>query len=367
MVEEIAARVRRETLASFCQQVFSRLGVAEQDATITADVLVTADLRGVASHGVAHLRRYVEGLKAGTIVARPRECQVTETLATATVDAGAGLGAPVSFRAMQKAIQKAQEVGAGFCVVRNSNHFGIAGYYAMLALEHDCIGFALTNASPMVVPTFARNATLGTNPIAIAVPAGQQPPFVLDMATSIVALGKLEIAEQLDRAIPSGWGIDSRGLPLQDPARGIQEFRQRAGGGLLPLGGEGEKWSGYKGYGLALWVDIFSGVLSGAAFATLTYPRTSEGRPLSANVGHFFGAWRIDSFRPVKDFYAAMEELLSLLRNAPKAEGESRIYIPGEKEQETAERNLREGIPLNRKVANELAALARELELELEF
>lgn len=365
MVDAIAVRVQSETLTNFCQQVFTRLGVTEQDARITAEVLVAADLRGVASHGVAHLRRYVEGLKSGTIVARPRECQVTETPSTATIDAGAGLGPPVSYRAMQNAIGKALEVGAGFCSVRNSNHYGIAGYYAMLALEHDCIGIALTNGSPTVVPTFARNATLGTNPIAIAVPAGRQAPFVLDMATSTVALGKLEIAEQLNRSIPSGWAIDSRGLPLEDPARGIREFKQRAGGGLLPLGGEGEKRSGYKGYGLALWVDIFSGVLSGAAFATLTYPRTREGQPLPANLGHFFGAWRIDCFRPVDEFYASMEELLSLLRNAPKAEGESRIYIPGEKEQEAEVRNRREGVPLNRKVAGELDALAREMQLDL--
>jgi len=364
MPDEIAQRVQAQALTDFSVRVFQKLDVAEKDARITADVLVMADLRGVSSHGVAHLRRYADGLRAGTIVARPQAKVVTETPATATVDAGAGLGPPVSHRAMQKAIQKALDVGAGFVTVRNSNHYGIAGYYAMLALEHDCIGFSMTNGSPMVVPTFGRNAMLGTNPITVAAPAGKGLSFVLDMATSVVALGKLEIADQLDKPIPLGWAIDERGLPTDDAHQSLAKFRKRAGGGLLPLGGEGERLSGYKGYGLALWVDIFSGILSGAAYANLTYPKTPDGKPLPANIGHFFGAWRIDSFRPVDEFKAAMDDLQQLLRNAPKAEGQDRIYIHGEKEYEAMERHLREGIPLNRKVAADLRAMAQELQVE---
>ena len=358
---EQTIRVESQVLSDFCARAFEKLGVTEEDARITAQVLVAADLRGVFSHGVAHLKRYVDGLRAGTIIAQPRPAIVVENPTTATIDAGAGLGPPVAYRAMQKAIGKACELGTGFVAVRNSNHYGIAGYYAMMALEHDCIGLSVTNGSPMVVPTFGRNAMLGTNPIAVAAPAGKEPPFVLDMATSTVALGKLEIADQLDKPIPLGWAIDERGLPTDNATRSLKQFRGRAGGGLLPLGGEGELLGGYKGYGLSLWVDIFSSILSGAAYANLTYPKSPEGKALPANIGHFFGAWRIDSFRPADEFKAAMDDLQQLMRNAPKAEGQRRIYIPGEKECEHTARHLRDGIPLNAKVAGELEAIASEL------
>lgn len=367
MSDETAHRAQAKALMGFCVRAFQRLGVAEEDARITADVLVMADLRGVASHGVAHLRRYADGLRAGTVVACPQEKVVTETPAAATIDAGAGLGPPVSYRAMRKATQKAMDVGAGFVTVRNSNHYGIAGYYAMMALQYDCIGLSLSNGSPRVVPTFGRNAMLGTNPIAVAAPAGKELPFVLDMATSTVALGKLEIADQLDRPIPFGWAVDGHGRPMDDAHFALQEFRKRTGGGLLPLGGEGELLSGHKGYGLALGVDIFSGLLSGAAYADQVCPRTPEGKPLRANIGHFFGAWRIESFRPVDEFKAAMDDLQQLLRNAPKADGQARIYIHGEKESQAVERHLREGIPLNRKVAADLRALAGELQVEYDL
>lgn len=352
-----------DDLKALCVRALCRVGVGEADAGITADVLVAADLRGVASHGVAHLRRYVDGLRAGTIVACPQERVVTETPATAALDAGAGLGPPVSCRAMHKAIEKAAAVGAGFVTVRNSNHFGIAGYYAMLALPYDCIGLALTNASPKAVPTFGRDAVLGTNPIAVAAPARRERPFVLDMATTTVPLGRLEIADRLGKPLPAGWAIDRDGLPAVDAHRALEEFRRNAGGGLLPLGGVGEALSGHKGYGLAVAVEVFSALLSGAAFATLTYPRTWEGQPLAANLGHFFGAWRIDAFRPPDEFRAAMDELQQLLKNAPKAAGQERIYIHGEKEDEALERSLKEGIRLRPQLAADLDALALELGL----
>ena len=192
MAEE-AVRVWADPLKDFCVRVFTKMGVPEEDARITADVLVTADLRGIDSHGVARLRRYVNGLRSGMMVARPEVKVVAETPATMLIDAGAGLGQPVSYRAMQRAIQKALDVGAGFVTVRNSNHYGIAGYYAMMALEHNCVGISMTNAAVLVVPTFGRDAMLGTNPIAVAAPAGEERPFVLDMATSTVPRGKLEV------------------------------------------------------------------------------------------------------------------------------------------------------------------------------
>jgi len=364
MPDETEIRVPAEDLLNFCQRVFEKLGIPEQDARITSDVLVMADLRGIDSHGVARLRRYVDGLRTGVMVAKPEVTVLRETPATALIDAGAGLGQPVSHQAMQKAIQKAVEVGAGFVALRNSNHYGIAGYYAMMALEHDCIGMSMTNADVLVVPTFGRDAMLGTNPVAVAAPANKERPFVLDMATSTVPRGKLEVYERQGKPVPMGWATDDRGLGTDDAHRVLENFKERAGGGLLPLGGEGELLSGHKGYGLALWVDVFCAVLSGAAYATLVYPKTPDGKPMPANLGHFFGAWRVDAFRPVDEFKAAMDDLQQRLKNTPKAEGQDRIYIHGEKEYEKAEHYSRDGIPINPKVVEDLKAIAEEMNVK---
>jgi L-2-hydroxycarboxylate dehydrogenase (NAD+) len=363
MPDETGGRVRADALKNFCVRVFQSFGVREEDASLTADVLVRADLRGIDSHGVARLRRYVDGLRTGMMSAEAEAEVVRETSATALINAKAGLGQPVSYRAMQKAIQKAKEVGAGFVAVCNSNHYGIAGYYAMMALEHDCIGMSMTNADVLVVPTFGRNAMLGTNPIAVAAPANKERPFVLDMATSTVTRGKLEVYERLGKPLPIGWATDAHGVGADDAPLILENFRKREGG-LLPLGGEGELLSGHKGYGLALWVDIFCAVLSGAAYATLVYTKTPDGQPLPANIGHFFGAWRVDGFRPVEEFKSAMDDLQQRLKNAAKAENQGRIYIPGEKEAERAELYIRDGIPLNPKVVADLEAIAREIGIE---
>jgi len=354
-------RVQAEPLKDFCVRVFQKMGVPEADARITADVLVTANLRGVDSHGVARLRRYVDGLQSGMMVAQPEVQVVTETPATALIDAGAGLGQPVSYRAMEKAIEKALDVGAGFVTVRNSNHYGIAGYYAMMALDHNCIGISMTNAAVLVVPTFGRDAMLGTNPIAVAAPADRERPFVLDMATSTVPRGKLEVYHRSEKPLPLGWATDETGTPTAESGRVLENFKQRAGGGLLPLGGAGELLGGHKGYGLSLMVDVLCAVLSGAAYADTVYPKTPDGKPLPSKIGHFFGAWRVDGFRPADEFKAAMDDLQQRLKNAPKAEDQDRIYVHGEKEYEEAERRSREGIPLNPKVAVDLEAIAGEL------
>jgi len=367
MPGDVGLRVQAEPLKSFCVRVFRRMGVPPEDAGITADVLVAADLRGIASHGVARLRRYVEGLGKCVMLPRPDVQVVRETLTTALIDAGAGLGQPVSYRAMQRAIQMAQDMGSGFVTVRNSNHYGIAGYYAMMALEHNCIGISMTNADVLVVPTFGRNALLGTNAMAIAAPAGKERPFVLDMATSTVPRGKLEVYDRLEKPMPPGWATDEHGRTTDDAHQVLENLKNRVGGGLLPLGGEGELLSGHKGYGLALLVDILCAVLSGAAYADLVYPRAPDGQPLPANLGHFFGALRVDAFRSVEEFTAAMDDLQQRLKNAPKVQDQERIYIHGEKEYENTERNLCEGIPLNPKVAADMKAIANELRVEYDL
>ncbi len=359
--------VRAQDLMDFCVRVFVTLGVAPEEGFVTAENLVTANLRGIDSHGVARLIRYVKGLQDGVMVARPVETVVVETPTTVTIDAGAGLGQPVSHRAMTKAIDKAREYGCGFAAVRNSNHYGIAGYYAMMALEHDMIGFSTTNADLLVVPTFGRDAMYGTNPIALAVPAGEERPFVMDMATSTVPRGKLEVYHRLEKAMPTGWATDAKGLPTSDAGLVLDNFAKRAGGGLLPLGGAGEEFSGYKGYGLGMMVEILSAVLPGAAYLTGVYPRDASGKPLPANLGHFFGAWRLDAFRPAEEIKAAMDDLVRQLKNARKAEGAERIYIHGEKEYEEADRRAQEGIPLGAKVEASLQQIAADLGVEYDL
>lgn len=353
-------QVRAEPLKDFCVRVFQKMGILEEDARITADVLVAADLRGIDSHGVARLRRYVNGLRDGMMVARPEVQLLTDTPTTARIDAGAGLGQPVSYRAMQQAIQKAQDWGAGFVTVRNSNHYGIAGYYAMMALEHDCIGISMTNSAVLVVPTFGRRAMLGTNPIAVAAPAGQEWPFVLDMATSTVPRGKLEVYNRAEKPLPLGWATDETGTPTADAARVLDNLLARRGGGLLPLGGAGEEFRGYKGYGLALLVDILCGVLPGAGYADTIYPKTPEGKPLPADVGHFFGAIKVSAFRPLDEFKATMDDIIQRMKDTPKSADAERIYIHGEKEYQETERRAG-GIPVGPKVEADLKAIAQEL------
>jgi L-2-hydroxycarboxylate dehydrogenase (NAD+) len=361
------SRVQADLLRALCIRVFRKLELSEEDARIAADVLLAADLRGIDSHGVARLGFYVNKLRGGVIVPRPDVRTVSETSVTALIDAGGGMGHPVSCRAMERAIQKALDVGAGFVAVRNSNHFGIAGYYAMMALEYDCIGLSMTNSYVFVVPTFGRDAVLGTNPIAVAAPAGRERPFVLDMATSVVPFGKIEIYDRLEKPIPLGWATDETGKPTTDTKRVAGSLENQVGGGLLPLGGAGELLGGHKGYGLALLVDILCGVLSGACYADLVYPESPDGRPLPSGIGHFFGALRVDGFRPVAEFKVAMDDLQWRLKNVPRVEGQNRIYIHGEREFEEAERRSREGIPLNPKVWEELREIARELNVEFDL
>jgi L-2-hydroxycarboxylate dehydrogenase (NAD+) len=357
----MSVRIWAAPLRDFCARVFEKMGVLPDDAAVTADVLVAANLRGINSHGVARLKRYVNGLRDGMMLARPNIEVVHQTPCTALVDGGGGLGQPVGVRGMKLAISKAREIGVGFVAVRNSNHYGIAGYYSMMALREGLIGVSMTNASVLVVPTFGQDAVLGTNPISVAVPAGQERPFVLDMATSVATRGRLEEYVRQDKPLPLSWATDERGVPTADAARVLKNVLACAGGGILPLGGAREEDGGHKGYGLALLVDILCGVLPGAGYATTIYPKDEAGRPLPANVGHFFGAIRVDAFRPLDEFKATMDDIIRRLKDSAKAEGAERVYVHGEKEFEGEERRRREGIPLHPKTVAMMQQIAQEL------
>jgi LDH2 family malate/lactate/ureidoglycolate dehydrogenase len=266
--------------------------------------------------------------------------------------------------AMEKAIEKARHTGVALSAVRNSNHYGIAGYYSMMALEHDMIGLSMTNSDILVVPTFGRDSLLGTNPISIAIPAGKETPYVLDMATSVVPRGKLEVYDRNEKTMPEGWATDEKGLPTTNAGETLKNLAARAGGGILPLGGLDEEFSGHKGYGLALLVEILAGVMSGASFCDQVYPKDESGKALPAQLGHFFGALRIDFFRDIEEFKHDMDVLLRKMKESRKAEGRDRIYTHGEKEYENTVRHNKEGIPLHPKVINSLKEICREMELE---
>ena len=341
-----------DDLQNYVIRFLKNYQVTEADARIVADVLVSADLRGVESHGIIRLDTYYGSrLRKGLIDPSSPTKVLNETAATLALDAGTGLGQVVSYHAMQRCIEKANESGACMVTVRNSNHYGIAGYYAMMALPHDMIGISFTNAQPLVAPTYGRTAILGTNPIAVAAPAGENRPFVLDMATSIVPIGRVTVYQKAGREIPEGWGVDREGQVTTNPMAVLD------GGALMALGGT-DIMRGYKGYGLALMVDIFSGVLAGSAFGK-DVGRPHTNRP--ADVGHFFAAVKIEAFRPIDDFKRDMDALLNQLKEAPKAAGQERIYIHGEKEFELSERYAREGVPLMSEVVKSLIQVGDEV------
>lgn len=350
-----------QSLFSFTNSVFLRIGCEEQSAAMATKVLLSADMRGIDSHGVARLTGYVRLWEAGRINATPHIHITHQTPSTAVVDGDAGLGLVVAPYAMDVAIQKAKIAGTGWVSVKNSNHFGIAGYHAMMALEHDMIGIALTNASALVAPTFSIERMLGTNPIAVAIPAGNQPPFVADFATTTAANGKLEILQRKNSPTPEGWVQDVDGNSTTD-AHALKKQ-----GALLPLGSDREHGS-HKGYAMGSIVDIFSAVLSGASYgpwappfpAYVPMPPDMPGQGL----GHFFGAMRIDAFRTAAEFKEHMDNWITRFRAATPAPGHEKVLIPGDPEREMEYVRSKEGIPVESSVVAEMKTLADKLGLE---
>ena len=340
-----------DVLYKYTKSIFLAIGCKEPAADLATEVLLSADLRGIDSHGVARLSGYIRLWQANRINANPNIQVIHETPSTAVVDGDAGLGLVVAPYAMQIAIDKAKKVGTGWVSVQNSNHFGIAGYHAMMALNEDMIGIAMTNASALVAPTFSIEKMLGTNPIAVAIPANEQPPFVADFATTTAANGKLEILQRKNEEAPVGWVQDEYGRSSND-ANILKK-----NGSLLPLGSDREHGS-HKGYALGSIVDIFSAVLSGASYgpwappfpAYIAMPENMPGKGL----GHFFGAMRIDAFRPADDFKKHMDNWIDRFRNAKPSAGNQKVLIPGDPERAMESIRRKEGIPLIESVVIDL-------------
>lgn len=343
-----------ENLKEFVSGIFRKMGVKKKYADITADVLVSADRRGIGSHGVQRLKRYVDDIKNGRILPNNPPKIIKETPVSLLVDGQAGLGQVIGYLVMEKVIKKAKKKGICFATVKNSNHYGIAGYYAMMALPHNLIGISTTNSDVLVVPTFAKNMVIGTNPIALAVPAGNEKPWVLDMATSTVPRGKVEIYARMEKKMPLVWATDENGNPTEDAKRVVLNLKEKRGGGLLPLGGAEEETGGHKGYNLSVLVDILSGVLSGGAYGLYVY---KEKHP---NVCHFFGAIDPEIFIGLDELKKKMDDYIRMLKNAPKREGKTRIYVAGEKEYEKEE-EYKEKVPILKNVYDEITNIAKEV------
>lgn len=351
----MSTRFDASHLLDFTRRVFLHFDVPPVDALQAADVLLAADLRGIDSHGIARLRRYVDLLLEGAVNPRPDVHVVRETPSTATVDGDNGLGLVVGPWANALAQRKAEAVGSGWVSVSNSNHFGIAGYYVLQGLERDLIGFAMTNASKLVAPVWGGERMLGTNPLAVAFPGHAEPPIVIDLATSAVSYGKIQIAGREGASIPEGWAVDADGAPTTDPAQMVN------GGALLPLGSTRER-GGHKGYALGIMVDLLCGALSGANWGPFAPPfalrQFTPAKQVGRGIGHFFGALRLDGFIDPADFRAQIDDYVRTFRATRPAPGTDGPLLPGDPERLAEADRRAHGIPLLPAVVADLRAVA---------
>lgn len=335
------------------------MGCSEADAKNIADVFIAAELRGLPSHGLMRLKDYFELWKSGRINVSANVKIVHETPSTAVVDGNNAIGMVAAVKSMEIAIEKAKQCGTGWVSTRNSNHYGIAGYYSEMALKHDMIGICMTNANPLVAPTWSVSRMLGTNPIAVAIPANKQPPFCADLATTPIARGKLAIAEKKGEQVPLGYVQDKDGLPTSDPSILAK------GGSMVTLGGDYEHGS-HKGYCLAAVVDIFSAVLSGANFGPFVPPSVAYlpvlDKKVGEGTGHFFGAMRIDAFQPANTFKLKMDEWIETFRAAKPALGKEKVLIPGDVEREKIAKLLKEGITIIPAIEKDITEIAQYLD-----
>ena len=346
-------RYRAEDLRAYTTGVLAHFGMPAEDAATAAEVLIDADLSGIESHGIAHLpwhRGYAPGFKAGVVNPKPNIQVVRESPVSATWDADGGLGVLTSYKAMAACLEKAATTGMGMIAVRNGRHFGAAGYYARMAAERDMVGMAMCNVPPIAVAAGGLDRVYGTNPIAFGAPVEGDHPFLLDIATTAVAGGKLEIAARQGKEIPPGWAVNADGTDSSDPRILAQ------GGGLLPLGSR-LSTSSHKGYGLGLMVDILSGLLPGAGSGLWTDRRTLV-------QGHWFAAWRIDAFRDLDEFKSDMKRMVDTIRATRPAPGVERVLIPGDPEALAQIDRRANGVPLDQETIEQLTTLGLECQCE---
>ena len=351
-----------KTLENFMKDVFIGLGVPEEDAKIIADVLITSDLRGIDSHGIQRCKMYYDRIREGIYEVKTKIDIIKDGPTTALWDGNCGMGHVIAYRAMQAAIDKAKKYGLGAVAVRNSTHFGIAGYYSLMAIKEGMIGLAVTNARPSIPPTFGVEPMLGTNPLTIGAPTDEEFPFLLDCATSIIQRGKVELNNRIDKPLPENTVINDRGEIMTDAGKVLEEMLGRKAA-LLPLGGKGEETAGYKGYGYATVVELLSAALQEGIYLrdTLGIVENDQKR---LKVGHFFLAININSFLGLNSFKKTAGNIMRDLRSSKKEPGAERIYTAGEKEYNAENERRKSGIPLNESLQEDIKIMQKELGLD---
>ncbi len=357
---ELIVRIPVKNLVRFMITALEKMGIPTEDAAIIADVLITSDLWGVRSHGVAHLKMYHERIKTGLQLPVTNWKVVRETPTTAVVDGGNGMGMVVGTHAMRLAIQKAKQYGLGAVAVRNSSHYGVAGYYPLMAVKEGLVGISVTNAHPSTAPTFGTEPMLGTNPIAVAAPTDEAFPYMYDAATSVIPRGKIEVAARANKPIPAGWVIDAQGNAVTESSQIIANMNANQVA-LLPLGGSGESMGGHKGYGLSTFVEIFSAAFQSGAYLSMLHDKDHDGNTQFLRIGHFFLAINVENFVPLEDFKRSTGNMMRELRASRKAVDQPRIYTAGEKEYYNTLKNQADGIELTPGVQKALHALYSEL------
>jgi len=355
-------KVPINTLIDFMLEALTAMGTTPEDAKIIADVIITSDLWGIRSHGIAHLKMYHERIKKGLQLPATRWNIVRDSDATAVIDGGNGMGMVVGYHAMKLAIEKAGKYGIGAVAVRNSSHYGVAGYYPLMAAKEGMVGLSVTNAHPSIAPTFGIRPMLGTNPIAVAAPTDEPFPYMYDAATAVVPRGKIEIAARANKPIPEGWVINKEGISATDSSNMIKEM-DLGNVALLPVGGMGESFGGHKGYGLATMVEIFSAAFQDGTYLWGLTDTDANGNPQFLRIGHFFLAIDVEHFIPLEVFKRIAGNMMRELRNSPVAPGQSRIFTAGEKEYYSTQRVQAEGVEIPPGVQIGLQALKSELNL----
>ena len=346
-----------ELLDRFCMEAFGRFGFTEEESRIITDVLLLSDLYGIESHGMQRLVRYHKCIEKGMIKVDAKPSVVFETPVSAVIDGNDGMGQLISHFAMNKAIEKAQKSGMGIVTVRNSNHFGIAGYYAKMACDKGLIGLACTNSEAIMVPTFGRMAMIGSNPIACCAPA-EPYPFFFDASTCVVTRGKLEMYNKMGKPLPHGWALDKNGHDSTDAADVLKNIVAKNGGGIVPLGGSTETLGSHKGYGWGMVCELFSSILS----MGMTSEKCMQGT--KGGICHGFMAIDPAIFGSPEDIKAHFSAYLETLRESPKADGQDRIYTHGEKEHFAMEDRKKNGINVNENTVREMIDMAEYLHMD---
>ncbi|MFX0029525.1 MAG: Ldh family oxidoreductase [Candidatus Hermodarchaeota archaeon] len=360
MPEEIIC-IDAKTLQNFMRDVFIGLGVPEEDAKIIAEVLITSDLRGIGSHGIQRCKMYYDRIKAGMYEVNTKIDIIKEGPTTALLDGNCGMGHVIAYKAMKMAIEKAKEYGLGAVAVRNSTHFGIAGYYSLMAIKEGMIGLSVTNARPSIPPTFGVEPMLGTNPLTFGAPTDEQFPFLLDAATSIIQRGKVEMYDRIKKPLPENTVIDEKGEVLTDATKILAKMLERKAA-LLPVGGKGEDTAGYKGYGYATIVELLSAALQEGIYLRDTLGIEEDGQK-RLKVGHFFLVINPESFIGIDSFKQTAGNIMRDLRNSPKEPGQGRIYTAGEKEYYAELENEKIGIALNKSLQDDIKTMQKDLGL----